>query len=223
MKNIKAIFLASIFILSFVTIASAQETESIWLEAPTTAYKTGETVIVRVNAASSTLIQGFTFQIRYDPNCLEPLNASSPISGMNGLQLPQSAGLVDASFASTSPTTALGTLAEVSFRALGGCQTNLHLETAALAARDASGFAVPIQGVTVETGSLPISIDTAVGEAQDPVPLGEPLSLAPAEATQTKSPDWAAIIAISLLFSVVAAVLGTVIYLIYRQSRQPSR
>ena len=91
----------------------AQSSESIWLVANTTAYKTGETVIVAVNASTATPVQGFTFQIRYDPACLRPVNASSPIPGMNGLPLPQLTGLVDGSYASTIPQTFTGVLAEV--------------------------------------------------------------------------------------------------------------
>ena len=97
--------------------------ESIWLTTGTTEFKTGETFIVLVNGASVTPIQGFTFQIRYDPACLKPINTSSPISGMTGLSLPQTSGLVDASFASTTPQMANGVLAEVTFQTLGGCQT----------------------------------------------------------------------------------------------------
>ncbi|MBE0669108.1 MAG: hypothetical protein IH588_00840, partial [Anaerolineales bacterium] len=123
MKSIKALALAIIFAFIFVLNVSAQAPETIWITASTTAFKTGETVIVTVNAVSATPIQGFTFQIRYDPACLQPVNATSPISGMNGLQLPQTAGLVDASFASTTPQTANGVIAEVRLVTLGGCQT----------------------------------------------------------------------------------------------------
>jgi len=127
MKSTTALILAIILSFSFVFTAHAQTSESIWLTASTTSFKTGETVTVLVNAASVTQIQGFTFQIRYDPACLKPVNAASPISGMNGLGLPQTPGLVDASFASTVPQTANGVLAEVRFEALGGCQTKLMM------------------------------------------------------------------------------------------------
>src|SRR5215217_8763050 len=125
MKPIPALMLAFFFISAITMNVSAQSAESIWLTANTTAYKTGETVIVNVNAVSSTPIQGFTFQIRYDPACLKPINASSTIPGMNGLPLPQLTGQVDGSYASTTPQLVNGMLAEVHFEALGGCQTNL--------------------------------------------------------------------------------------------------
>ena len=126
MKKIIAFSLTFIFLILSVANVNAQASESIWMTADATSYKTEEIVLVRVNAASTTPIQGFTYQIRYDPKCLKPLNAVSPIAGMNGLQLPQTTGLVDASFASTTPRSALGVLSEVSFKTLGGCNTELY-------------------------------------------------------------------------------------------------
>ncbi len=145
MKRIINAFTACDFSLLVLVINEAAQTaESIWLTANTTAYKTGETVIIAFNASSATPIQGFTFQIRYDPSCLKPVNASSPIPGMNGLPLPQLTGLVDGSYASTTPQAVNGILAEVRFTALKGCQTGLYLEYAVLVIRDAEGFAKPL-------------------------------------------------------------------------------
>ena len=115
MKSTAAFILALFLLVVTTTNVSAQSAESIWLTANATAYKTGETVIVTVNAASATPVQGFTFQIRYDPACLKPVNASSTIPGMNGLPLPQLVGLVDGSYASTTPQIVNGVLAEVRF------------------------------------------------------------------------------------------------------------
>ncbi len=217
MKKTKALLLTFLFIFLSTTTVNAQASESIWLEANTTAYKTEEIVIARLHGASSTPIQGFTFQIRYDPNCLKPLNASSPIAGMNGLQLPQEIGLVDASFASTSPQAALGILAEVNFQALGGCQTELYLESAALAIRNTEGFAAPLEGISLGTRNIPLNIDSAVGSAQEPALLGAPLSLEPTDTRNSQSPDWAAAIAVSLLFLVAMAVIA-VILVVYKRS-----
>ncbi len=183
MKSIKVLTLAIIFTFISVFSVSAQSAETIWITASTTAFKTGETVIVTVNAVSATPIQGFTFQIRYDPACLQPVNATSPISGMNGLQLPQNTGLVDASFASTTPQTANGVLAEVRFITLGGCQTNLTLESAALAIRNESGFAAPLPSVTVGEKNIALLIDKEKGVSQDLPFSGTPLLLGPAELT----------------------------------------
>jgi hypothetical protein len=180
-----ALLLITIAVCLFVVVpANAQTPETIWITADRTSFKTDETVIVTVNAASATPIQGFTFQIRYDPACLKPLNAASPIPGMNGLFLPQGPGLADASFASTTPKTVAGILAEVRFTALGGCQTAITLESAALAIRNESGFAAPLPGVAISENIVSIFIDKEKGASQDPPLLGAPLDLG----VQTNSP-----------------------------------
>ena len=209
----------SALILTFFSVLSvnAQVSESIWLETDATTYKTGEIVTVRLNATSSTPIQGFTFQIRYDPDCLKPLNASSPIPGMNGLQLPQISGLVDASFASTAPQSALGILAEASFLTLGGCQTDLYLESAALAVRNAEGFATPLRDIAIGERNIALYIDKTIGESQDQVLLGDALSLEPSESSKQNTPDWAAIIAGTLLLLVIGSILALVGFFLYKR------
>ena len=219
MKYTNALALALVLILSIVTSVGAQSAESIWLATNTLAYKTGETVIVTVNAASATPIQGFTFQIRYDPACLQPKNASSPIQSMNGLSLPQTEGLVDASFASTTPQTINGVLAEVHFLTLAGCQTNLTLESAGLAIRNASGFAAPLPGVTIGEKNIILNIDSAIGESQADQPLlGTPLALGPAQPTNTGSRSWTT--ALWIILAVVGGTIG-IMLVFYRlwQSR----
>ena len=209
MRSITAIIVVFIFAFSVVTGVSAQSTESIWLTTDGTEFKTNETFVVVVNAASVTPIQGFTFQIRYDPACLKPVNASSPITGMNGLSLPQTAGLVDASFASTVPQRANGVLAQVTFQTLGGCQTNLLLESAALAIRDASGFAAPLPGVTIGQNNISLAIDSAIGSSQPQAVSGTPLALDPnASSPDSGTPIWG----IALLTIVLVAGLGFGIY-----------
>jgi len=191
MKSCRAIILAIICTLTVVMSANAQSAESIWLTANTTAYKTGETVVVTLNAASATLIQGFTFQIRYDPACLRPTNASSPISGMNGLPLPQLSGLADGSYASTTPQAINGVLAEVRFTALKGCQTNLTLESAALAIRNEAGFAAPLAGVVLGEKNIALNIDKEVVESQAAQPAsGALLQLTPPPVTNRGIPGW---------------------------------
>lgn len=183
MKRLIAFAFALLFAFAIVINAGAQTTESIWLTANTTAYKTGETVLVTLNTSSTMAIQGFTFQIRYDPACLRPVNASSPITGMNGLPLPQLTGLVDGSYASTTPQTVSGALAEVRFTALKECQTGLYLESAALAVRNAEGFAAPLTGVSIGERDIPLSIDREAGVAQAAQPeSGAILPLDPPEA-----------------------------------------
>ncbi len=213
MRSITAIILAIILSFSFVFTAQAQTSESIWLTAGVTSFKTGETVIVLVNAASVTPIQGFTFQIRYDPACLKPINAASPISGMNGLGLPQTTGLVDASFASTTPQTANGVLAEVRFETLGGCQTNLVLESAALAIRDASGFAAPLPGVKLGESNIPLFIDSAKGDTSQPAFSGTPLPLDPSPATSSGAgiPMWLIAVVTVLLIGALGFGINKVV------------
>ena len=53
MKSIPAFLLAILLTFILVSNASAQTNEGIWLTANTTAYKTGETVIVAVNASAT--------------------------------------------------------------------------------------------------------------------------------------------------------------------------
>lgn len=190
MKRITSFILAIIFTFSAFFKVGAQSAETIWLTSNTSAYKTGETVLVTVNAVSGTPVQGFTFQIRYDPACLKPVNATSPISGMNGLQLPQTTGLVDASFASTTPQVANGTLAEVRFVTLGGCQTNLTLESAALAIRNESGFAAPLAGVNVGEKTIALNIDKAIGTSATQPVVGTPLILGETPTPSSKFPTW---------------------------------
>jgi hypothetical protein len=202
MKRLIVLVLAILTALTMAFDVSAQTSESIWLTANTTAYKTGETVIVALNASAATPIQGFTFQIRYDPSCLRPVHASSPIPGMNGLPLPQLTGLVDGSYASTTAQTVSGILAEVKFTALKGCQTGLTLESAALAIRNAEGFAAPLSGVLIGEKDLSLNIDREVAAPQ-PAQVessGSLLSLAPPEVEQA-IPLW-------MMYGIVLVILA---------------
>ena len=190
MKSVTALLLAILLTFTGVMTVNAQSTEGIWLTANNTAYKTGETVIVALNASSATPIQGFTFQIRYDPACLKPVNAASTVPGMNALPLPQISGLADGSYASTTPQTVNGVLAEVRFTALKGCQTNLTLESAALAIRNESGFAAPLAGVTISQKEIALSLDKEVGVAESAQPSGSILPLDAPPAANRGIPVW---------------------------------
>ncbi len=216
MKSVPAFVLAFIFTVVATMSASAQSAESIWLTANTTAYKTGETVIVTVNGASATPIQGFTFQIRYDPACLKPVNASSTVPGMNGLPLPQLSGLVDGSYASTTPQIVNGVLAEVRLEALKGCQTNLTLESAALAIRNEAGFAAPLASVTIAEKNVALNIDKEVVASQSEIPAtGALLPLTPPVETRSLKFGWI----IGLLAAVF--VLGSM-FIIFKYFRTGS-
>lgn len=205
MRYLNTLILAVIFAFSAVMNVQAQSAESIWLASSTASYKTGETVIVTVNAASSTPVQGFTFQIRYDPACLTPVNAASSVPGMNALPLPQTAGLVDGSYASTTPQLVNGVLAEVRFSALGGCQTNLVLESAALAIRNESGFAAPLAGVALAERTVALTIDKEVSTVQNAQPpSGSILPLEPQAAPEKGFSGWLlgllGLLAIAIMF-----------------------
>lgn len=193
MKSFTAFVLAILLTFTVVISVSAQSAEGIWLTANTTSYKTGETVIVAVNASSVTPIQGFTFQIHYDPACLKPINAASTVPGMNALPLPQISGLADGSYASTSPQIVNGVLAEVRFTALKGCQTDLTLESAALAVRNDSGFAAPLAGVEVSQSQKEIllSVSKEAGVAESAQPVGSVLPLEPPPAVRQGISVWA--------------------------------
>jgi hypothetical protein len=221
MKSITAFIIATIISIVSLSPVHAQTAETIWLTANVTEFKTGEIVTLSINAISATPIQGFNFQIRYDAACVTPLNATSPLSGMNGLFLPQDSGLVDASFASTTPQTANGVIAEVRFTTLGGCQTDLMLENAALAIRNESGFAAPLAGISVGANKVSLNIDAAQSESQElPVLSGTPLSLAP----NTLSTDDSQTLPSGTIgvISVLGVILLAGIFILIRQLRGSS-
>jgi len=213
-KRIIPLFLAILVALIGIHHAYAQGAETIWLSAINTSYKTGETVLVTVNASSATPVQGFTFQIRYDPECLRPVNASSPIAGMNGLQLPQLTGLVDGSYASTTPQTINGALAEVRFTSLQGCETSLYLESAALAIRNAEGFAAPLLSVLVGERNVSLFIDKEVVTQATPQDSGSMLALEPPEPESGTSIGYIVVI---LVILIAVGLFG-----VYRVLRKPS-
>jgi len=199
MKSFAAFLLAIALAFAVAISAHAQSTESIWLTVDTTTYKTRETVVATLHASAATPIQGFTFQIRYDPACLKPVNAVSQVPGMNALPLPQISGLADGSYASTTPQTINGVLAEVRFVTLGGCQTDLVLESAALAIRNESGFAAPLGNVTVARENIALTVDKALGEASAESLIGSVLPLEPPPAAGQGIAAWALVLLSILL------------------------
>jgi hypothetical protein len=212
MKPKIACFIAVLLSCAMALHVGAQTADTIWLGAGTTTYKTGETVYVTVNALSATSIQGFTFQIRYDPACLRPVNASSPVPGMNGLPLPQLTGFVDGSYASTAPQIVNGVLAEVRFTALQGCQTGLLLESAALAIRTPEGFAAPLAGVLLGERNVSLYIDKEVVATQPAGPeTGSILPLDPPD-VDAGIPGWI----IGALAAILIALLGFGAYKLFR-------
>lgn len=212
MKKI-ALTLIALICLFVVIPVKAQSAESIWITASTNSFKTGETVTVTVNGSSASPIQGITFQIKFDPACLQAVNAASPIPGMNGLSLPQLSGLVDASFASTTPQIANGVLAEVRFITLGACQTNVTLESAALVIKNESGFAAPLPGVSIGEKTVPLAVSAEKGTSQDAPLLGTPLPLGtePDSSSSTSLPAGTTVI-----LAVIGALLLVGIFVLIR-------
>jgi hypothetical protein len=219
MKYLAAFALFIVFSFAFVFTVNAQAAETIWIQVNPAAYKTGETITATINAVTAMPIQGFTAQIRYDPACLQPVNATSPISGMNGLAVPQASGLVDASFATTTPQTANGVLAEVRFTALKGCQTDLKIETAALVIRNESGFAAPLTGVSVDQNAVAFNIDSEMGSSQVALPLsGESvLPLAPTIFPEETQP---ANLWIIVLLVLLVGIAVTTVVVVFKLSRK---
>ena len=218
MKKLSLLFLLVVVSLVSVGTAQAQAAESLWIQTNTTAYKTNETVTVTINGTSATPIQGFTAQIRYDPSCLQPESGTSPISAMNGLAVPQQSGLADVSFASTTPQTANGMLAELRFKTLKSCQTSLTVESAAMVVRSEAGLAVPIPGIQINQTPLMLSIDGAKGNPQ-PEQSGESvLPLAPTITSKTSAIPWRTIGLLSLAGVVLSFIVG--LFVVMRPSGQ---
>lgn len=207
MKRFSALVLFIVMAFMPVFVVNAQTAEAVWIQTNATAYKTGETVTVTINGSSATPIQGFTAQIRYDPACLQPVDSISPIPAMNGLAVPQTSGLADVSFASTTPQTVNGILAGIHFTTLKGCQTNLTIESAALVIRNESGFAVPINGINIDKNAITLNIDSAVGSSQPVVSSSPALPLVPTIFPETKpARSWGVMLAILLAVILIAGI-----------------
>jgi hypothetical protein len=207
MKFFSALILFVALTLASVYTVNAQAAETFWIQT-NTAYKTKETVTVTINGISATPIQGFTAQIRYDPSCLQPVNGTSPISGMNGLAVPQQSGLADVSFASTTPQMANGLLAELRFTALKGCQTSLNIESAALVIRSESGLAVPISGITINQSPIVLNIDSAEGSPQPELSGESVLPLVPTNSPESKPVNWTVVGWLSLAGVLILLIMG---------------
>ena len=185
MKYLTAIILALFLGFGAIPSVYAQAAGTIWMETNQQSYGGSENVIITIKANAGTPVQGFTFQLRYDPACLEPTIPNSLVSGFNLMSVPQTAGLVDAIFASTTPLNINGALAEVQFKPLASCQTTLTLENASLAVMDASGMAVPLPGISLGASSLVLGVGGASASAAQPTspPQANPTSALETSAT----------------------------------------
>jgi hypothetical protein len=226
LKQLTAILFALILSFGFILGVNAQAAESIWMETSQNTYSAGEAVTVTIKAISATPIQGFTFRINYDPACLQPDPPTSLLSGLNYMSVPQTAGVVDAIFASPTPLNANGALAEVKFNALANCQTSLKLESASLAIADASGMAVSLPGISLGASSL----DLSVGGGSSPLPTlgpesnpagGPGIELTPATIAPPLPFNWLILLLFALLCLLV--LIGLVIAAIwFTRGRRPA-
>jgi hypothetical protein len=205
-KQLMALVFALILMFNTIFGVSAQAAETIWMETSKQAYAAGETITVILKANTATPIQGFSFQLRYDPACLQPTTPSSQLSGLNYMSVPQSAGLVDAIFAAQTPVSANGALAQVEFSTLASCQTSLSLEKAELEVANASGMAAPLPGISLGTSSLVLSVGGAEPAAAAQ-PTGAAQGTPAVNATPVKAPA-------SSLFSWLTIAFGILVGLI---------
>lgn len=143
----------------FTTYATyAQAINAISISADTT--RQGEKTVLQVTVAASAIekIQGITFQLKYDPACLQPSGFQSLVLNLNNTSMPQNAGLVEGIFTSTEPLTANGGMVNVNFTPLKACQNELGLVKADLVVLSPEGFAQPMSGVSVNTEPVTISV-----------------------------------------------------------------
>ena len=194
MKTLATYLLA--FMLSIVSFlpAHAQAAESIWMEVDKDSFNAGETITVTLNAISSTPIQGFSFKLSFDPACMEPSQPVSLLQGLNYMSVPQTSGMVNAIFASSTKITANGALAKVSFTAKSACQTSINLTKASLVVENADGLAASLPGINLGVSSQQITVtgdsapaaDATAQSGGNPAPVSTAVETQNPPATETQ-------------------------------------
>ena len=119
----------------------------------------------------------------------------------------QTSGMVDVSFASTTPQIANGMLAEIRFTALKGCQTSLAIDTAALVIRNESGFAASVAGININRNPITLNIDTAAGNPQPEISGESVLPLAPTIFPDGKPINWRVVTMLMLTIGIIAVII----------------
>jgi len=200
LKQLTALILTLLIALSALTGVSAQADETIWMEIDKESFTVGESITVTLKTNTTRPVQGFTYQLRYDPVCLQPGIPLSKAAGLNTMAVPQTEGMVEAVFASTTPIDVSGSLSEVKFNTLKNCQTSLKLEKANLVVADENGMAVAQSGISMGISSLLINVagtataqsaSTAESEtaaAQNPE-AAAPDAIPSASGAKTANPD----------------------------------
>jgi hypothetical protein len=145
----------------------------------------GQTVTAVVKASLSTPAQGFGFQLRYDPQCLQfvqhaPGNLFKDASVMPNAGQGGQSGVVDVVYmflGQVSSSTGDGTLAAVTFKAITPCVTTLTLEKPRVIGINPEGMAVDMP-VAAEKVAASVSVEASATAAlpTPPVPTVSPLA-----------------------------------------------
>jgi len=200
LKQLTALILTLLIALSALTGVSAQADETIWMEIDKESFTVGESITVTLKTNTTRPVQGFTYQLRYDPVCLQPGIPLSKAAGLNTMAVPQTEGMVEAVFASTTPIDVSGSLSEVKFNTLKNCQTSLKLEKANLVVADKNGMAVTQPGISMGISSLLINVagtapvqsdsnaESETAAAQNPE-AAAPDAIPSASGAKTANPD----------------------------------
>lgn len=156
-------------IFSNTQISYAQASDSIGFSARVVEQNQQTQVEVIVSASSSTLIQGISFLLKYDPACLRPSGMRSLVLNLNNTSMPQTDAAVEGIFTSTEPLPVNGNLVMVTFIPTAACQSQISLEKAQLIILNEEGLAQPLNGVMVDQTPAQLSVSEAqISSAPEP-------------------------------------------------------
>ncbi len=160
----KPLFFLSILMLTlgFVFPVAAETADSVWIESEQQFLQVGETITITVRTSVSVPLQGYTFQLGYDPACLQLQETTNLISGMNSLPTPEETGFVEATYFSAVPQVIDTALATVSFVVLSACDTVITLQDVNLTIPAPDGMPVklvldiPVSGISFSFGGIQV-------------------------------------------------------------------
>lgn len=218
-------------------ISYAQSPESITISSRVVEQNQQTQVEVVIAATSATPIQGISFLIKYDPDCLRPSGMRSLVLNLNNTSMPQSESAVEGIFTSTDPLPANGNMVMVTFIPAAACQTELALEKAQLIVLNNEGLAQPLIGVSVDKSPVPVSISQEQVSAEPqatenlsviaditPSPeKGAQTALPTVEGKKTGSNPLTSLVFIGAgILLLFAGILTALIIVLVRQKRQPT-
>jgi hypothetical protein len=150
----------SVFLLSLALVlpVTAQSGDGVWIEVDQQTFRVSEIATIIVYGNASVPIQGYTFQLRYDPACLQFKKTTNLVNNMNSSPLPEEPGLVDETFYSTTPQSVNGQLTEVTFATISPCAASIALENAALVVLDAAKMPQPLQ-LSLSASELTLAVN----------------------------------------------------------------